>query len=146
MKSASQILAAFNRGELAPQEADRALSQWDDERVELEAQEAFVADRLPDFGYPAALWERFWELKLETVLAELRIEFRVFPYMAEDPEPWEQVRPHVLTPSVVEAALRSRGCGDCPVTFDLFGSKQILVRRPPLPRNVFSFMVRQVEG
>lgn len=145
MKTTSEILAAFKRGELTPVEAEEALNRWDEERVEREVDDLLVSGKRPDLegSYPAGLWDRYWLIQLSRVSGELmRACWDKGQMLISETRGEPDQRRGVVTLRSVRAWLAARGMGDVEVTIQ---GGWVLLSAPPLPRPEFGISLRQVE-
>ncbi len=143
MRTSSQIRAAFVRGELTPDEADRLLFEWDEERVEAEARELVAENKEPVYPFPAALWHRYWTLRFERLRPVLFRLIEKYHKVMADHAPWEHVATdEFLTPSIMLETLRRLGFPAAGVTYSR--KDGFVVQIPSLPLHRIGISVRQV--
>jgi hypothetical protein len=107
--------------------------KWDEARVEREAQALVAQGKQPIGSYPAALWERYWNLRLA------RDQLGIFRLGAR---PDEEKPARVVKPSAVRAYLLGLGWPDDTRVSIKGGRFDVEV---PLPwRDPIGISVRQV--
>lgn len=144
MKTARQIHEAFSRGELTGVEAERKLEQWDDERVELEAAEWIELGERPSGPFPAALWEKYWDLRLAQLWAGFNAYHGPNLCFATERKAGDAPLPSgFVSIDDVSAWLAHNLCADVACHFDKTDFR-VYMRRPPYPERELGFTVTQV--
>lgn len=140
-RTTREIEEAFAAGEINAEYAACLLRVWDDVRVAEEAQELIARGEQPSGDFPAALWERYWALRLE------RDRHRLIPHSnmkAAQDRVGAPPMANVLTPSCVQRHLVSLGWpSDTKVTLE---ECRFCVEAPRPWRAPIGISVRQVKG